>query len=839
MNRVRRPTLHLICNAHLDPVWQWRWEEGAAEALSTFRTAAAILREREDLVFNHNEAVLYRWVERYDPALFREIRRLVRLGRWAIGGGWHLQPDLNLPGLESLVRQIAEGRRYFREKFGAAPKVAYNFDSFGHGAGLPQVLVRAGYKMYIHMRPQAAEMALPADLYRWRGVDGTEIPVYRIEFGLYHTERDNIERRLEEGTELALARGRDVAVFWGIGDHGGGATREDLERIDAFRRREKRVRVLHGTPDGFYEAIKGKIKAAPVVEGDLQHVFTGCYTSLSRLKRQAQKSLGLLVQTEALRAASWRAKGQAYPDAELGEAWRGHLFNDFHDILTGSCVEPAEQDALALYGKVEEEARRLRLGAAAALNRGGDRRLYIPVTVMNANPASAAGPIEFECMSDLRPLWTGEWVLKLFRLDGTAVECQEEQPEALLPFHDWRRRLCFVDDLPGVGVARYEVRAVEKGTGAPPSPEKRSALNTCGDSWSLKFDQTSGCLTSLRAKGGGEIMAGPAPRALVIEDDGDSWGTDRWEYRKVAGEFAPAGPERIIQDGPVRTITESVLEYGRSRIVMHSIVYPKWPVLELRFRVQWNEERRRLKLAIPTVLDAPSILAEVPGGAIARPADGQEHVHGRWLFLEGRAADGRPAAFGLVNSGQPGFDLADGEIRLSVLRSAAYCHEQGFSLGTSPAAGAPGFARGSASAAKDRPLTARKYADIGVHDVRLFLIAGEPGDVRRRLPGLADRMSAPPFALAHLPIGAGVDGRDEFLALEPANVRLTALKRSWDGRALVVRLHEAAGMPADCRLRVGPGKGREITLKFRPYEIKTVRIEKSGAWREVALIEED
>jgi len=191
-------SVHLICNAHLDPVWQWRWEEGASEALATFRNAVDILDEHPSLIFCHNEAFLYQWVERLDPALFDAIRRYVEAGRWAISGGWFIQPDVNLPGTESLIRSIAEGRRYFREKFGAAPRVAYNFDSFGHSGGLPQILRRAGYEMYVHMRPQANELALPADLYRWRGVDGTVIPAYRIAVGLYHTEHDNIEERLRE-----------------------------------------------------------------------------------------------------------------------------------------------------------------------------------------------------------------------------------------------------------------------------------------------------------------------------------------------------------------------------------------------------------------------------------------------------------------------------------------------------------------------------------------------------------------------------------------------------------------------------------------------------------------
>ena len=210
---MKRPALHLICNAHLDPVWQWRWEEGCAEALSTFGTAVELLHEHPGLIFNHNEALLYQWVREHDPALFAEIQRLVAAGRWTISGGWYLQPDVNLPDTESLIRHIAVGRRFFREHFGVEPVVAYNFDSFGHSAGLPQLLVRGGYRMYIHLRPQAPELELPSDLYRWRGLDGSEILTLRIAVGLYHTERDNIEQRLTEGTELALKLDRDVPVL--------------------------------------------------------------------------------------------------------------------------------------------------------------------------------------------------------------------------------------------------------------------------------------------------------------------------------------------------------------------------------------------------------------------------------------------------------------------------------------------------------------------------------------------------------------------------------------------------------------------------------------------------
>jgi alpha-mannosidase len=827
---MRRPRLHLISNAHLDPVWQWRWEEGAAEAIATFGTAAVLLREHKKFIFNHNEAILYRWVERYDPALFEEIRALVKQGRWSISGGWYLQPDLNMPGLESLVRQIAEGRRYFWEKFRVRPRVAYNFDSFGHSGGLPQILRLAEYKMYIHLRPQSRELHLPSDLYRWRGVDGSEILTLRIGVGLYHTERDNIEERLRQGTELALKLERDVPVFWGLGNHGGGATREDLRKIDRFAARENRVEVIHSTPDRLYEALREEGRKAPVVGGDLQRVFTGCYSSMARLKRRGQESLGALIQAETLGAAAWWLAGQAYPRKELREAWRDHLLNDFHDILTGSSTEPAERDALDLYGKVAETARRLRLGAAASFARLRNGRLSdaIPIAVLNANPSLAPVPVEVEAMADYRPFWKGEWHLRLFGLGGRQIVSQEEQPESLLPFNGWRRKLCFLAELPGVGCSFFTARAFR-------GRKKAGAVWTPKHELRYRIDRNSSLITFLDAGRGRPCLRGPLLEPLVMQDKGDSWGTGLWRYRDIAGRFVlERGSYKIIKKGPVRTIRESVLTYNKSRIIFHIISYPSWPVLEFRLRLHWNEERKMLKLAVPTVFGRDSVLCEVPGGAIYRPADGKEHVFGRWALVEGKVK-GCPTALAVIASGQHGLDFADGELRLSVLRSAAYCQERGFRLEKSPA---------------------RRYMDQGVHDVRLLVTAGDAEDVRLSLAGLADWLSAPPFALAHLPFGEAealtgrrrkADDQKGFrsdqgrrislFSLAPASIRMTACKPSWEGKALIIRLHEAIGRETAATLKFNE-PGVVINLLFKPFEIKTIRLEKTGRWREVGLINE-
>lgn len=796
------PTVHLICNAHLDPVWQWRWEEGCAEALSTFATAADLLDEHPGLIFNHNEAVLYGWVRRYNPALFARIQSLVAAGRWAISGGWYLQPDVNLPGTESLIRHMELGRQFFKAHFGATPRVAYNFDSFGHSAGLPQLLRLSGFQMYIHMRPQASDLVLPADLYHWRGLDGTEILALRIVVGLYHTERDNIEQRLSEGVDLALKLKRDVPVFWGIGNHGGGPTREDLRRIDAFMASEKRVRLSHSTPERLYEALKHTGESAPVVTGDLQRVFTGCYTSLARVKRQAVRSLGGLVQTEALRAATWWLWNQPYPEAQLQDAWCDHLFNDFHDILPGSCIEPAEQDALGLYARAGETVRRLRLEAATAFNGGPSQPAYIPLTVLNASPGCRSVPVEAECMLDLRPKWSGTWHLRVFNLEGRELPCQEEQPESLLPFNGWRRKVVFMADLPALGARQYKLEICE---GQPSLPAAAPALPHY-------LDPGLGLVTSLGTPDGRPCLGGPLLKPLVIEDLADSWGTNHSSYRKVVGELdCVPGSVTCLAAGPIRTVTESVHRFGRSEIVLHTIAYAAFPALEFRFRVQWNEERRRLKLSVPTTLKSDTVLCEVPGGAWERPADGQEHVHGRWLLVQGQIQD-RPAAVGIIHDGLHGFDVQDGEIRLSVLRSAAYCHEQGFKIADTPR---------------------RKFMDQGVHALRLLVIAGDPEDVRTRVNGLADWLAAPPPVYAHLPLGPAAQTTttplEHLLESLPANLRLLACRPAAGDNGLCLRLQETCGRAAE----INPLPALSSGFTFRPFEIKTLQLDRAGAWREV------
>ena len=135
-----RPVVHLVGNAHLDPVWLWRWPEGFAETKATFRSALDRMRETPHYVFTSSSAALYAWVEESDPAMFREIQERVAEGRWALAGGWWIEPDCNIPSAEASFRQVLYGQRYFREKFGRLCDVGFCVDSFGHAGTLPKIL---------------------------------------------------------------------------------------------------------------------------------------------------------------------------------------------------------------------------------------------------------------------------------------------------------------------------------------------------------------------------------------------------------------------------------------------------------------------------------------------------------------------------------------------------------------------------------------------------------------------------------------------------------------------------------------------------------------------------
>ena len=276
MEKSYSKRMHMICNAHIDPIWQWDWPEGVSATLSTFYSAVK-LSDEFDYIFCHNEVTVYKYVEQYAPELFERIKELVRAGKWHIMGGWYLQPDCNMPSGESFVRQIREGQKYFKEKFGACPTTAINLDPFGHSVGLVQIVKKCGQDSYMFMRPFGSEMSLESEQFVWRGLDGSEIKATRI--CSYNSGLGKSAKAIRDRANI-----QDVsvgAILWGVGNHGGGPSRKDLGDIRDTLLSDGGVEFIHSTPDAFFSEIEPK----QTVDTSLRISMPGCYTSMYRVKK--------------------------------------------------------------------------------------------------------------------------------------------------------------------------------------------------------------------------------------------------------------------------------------------------------------------------------------------------------------------------------------------------------------------------------------------------------------------------------------------------------------------------------------------------------------------------
>ncbi|HOK29018.1 MAG TPA: alpha-mannosidase, partial [bacterium] len=285
--------LHMIGNAHIDPVWLWKWEEGLETTRATFKSAIDRLEEYPEFVFTASSACLYRWIEETDPELFEKIREKVKEGRWCITGGWWIEPDCNIPSGEALARQGLYGQKYFEEKFGVKAKVGYNPDSFGHNWMIPQILKKMGIDYYVFMRPGPHEKELPGDIFYWESPDGSKVLTYRIPFS-YATWGKDVEKQVRKVAEKLDENISSLMCFYGVGDHGGGPTRENIENIIELNRREDIPELIFSSPDRYFERLVSEKREFPVVKDDLQHHASGCYSVLSWIKKTNRKLEHLL-----------------------------------------------------------------------------------------------------------------------------------------------------------------------------------------------------------------------------------------------------------------------------------------------------------------------------------------------------------------------------------------------------------------------------------------------------------------------------------------------------------------------------------------------------------------
>ena len=352
-------TIHLIPNAHLDPVWLWDWREGLNEGWQTCRTVLDLMDEFPELTFIRGESAVYQHIEQYDPATFRRIAKQVRAGRWDIVGGTVIQPDTNLPATETFLRHFSLGQRYFLTKFRKRVRVAWAADSFGHSAGLPNILTAAGIEGIAFTRTGQVIPAKPA--FWWESPTGARVLAYRPPVGWYGCERDELPKRFDQVVaEAGKCDLQNFGLFLGLGNHGGGPTRRQVLEVREWTKAHPEVRVVYSGLHRLFDAIRAEQKELPVHRGELNFTLRGCYSSVAKLKFAYRKAEALVNRAE-------RAVALTGVKQNLREAVDAVLFNSFHDILPGSSIERGFDDQLAQLGGALHQAQRAELAALNAL----------------------------------------------------------------------------------------------------------------------------------------------------------------------------------------------------------------------------------------------------------------------------------------------------------------------------------------------------------------------------------------------------------------------------------------------------------------------------------------
>jgi len=743
------------------------------------------------------------------------------------------------------VRVILEGRRYFEEKFGVQPPVAFNFDSFGHPSGLPQILHGSAFKLYLHCRPNAAQMDLPAPLYRWRGKDGAEVIALRPHTGWYCTPRPGqAQEQARNGIEFARATGQDALVLWGLGDHGGGATRDDLERFRELiaETAGSGVELRHSTPEAYLARIIERADKLPVYEGELQRTLSGTYTSVASIKRAMRDTEARLASAERWAALAWWYAGIAYPAADLRTAWKRLMLNTFHDTLCGSLLEGAIPGVQAVFGHAGDLARQITVRSQHALLPDiSPEPETVPIYVFNPHAIPLRAPVGLNILSayapppDYRPI-------SLYDDTGTPVCHQEAGGPSVLQAGTWQPFVGFTAEVPPLSVRRYVVRFEPSGVpaaGELSTQSDESGITVKNRWWEAHFARQTAALESLIQRSTGKnLLKGPV-QLCAMQDVSHAWGGENRvvynvpvsplaaltpaEVGAFAGVEGQQGPAlRVIHAGPVSITVEGLVGWQHTRAAVQITFYADLPYLDAAVRLYMGARRKMIKLVLPFDLPDVSAVCEVPYGTAHYPADATEYPYGRWIRLE--APNG---AVAIANNGQSGFDLpASGTLGLSLSRGATHCSWEGDPGGP----------------AMD-PAQSYTFMDQEQIDTRFRLVGGSSAqDVAAQIIPAALELNQP-LERFHTyfpptPPAKPSEAALPFLQISPSSVALGALKKAETEDALIVRLVEMTGQPVTAEIALAGGTTH--TLAFRPNEILTFKIRRTAdgvTWQPCNLLE--
>jgi alpha-mannosidase len=824
---VRHFRIRAVGNSHIDMAWLWPWTETVELVRNTFRSALDMMHEYPTFTYSASSARAYEWMEEKYPQLFQEIQQRVKEGRWEIVGGMWVEPDLNMPGGESLTRQILIGKRYFKNRFGVDVKIGWNPDSFGYNGQLPQIYKKSGIDYFVTQKLLWAHefTTFPYKLFWWEALDGSKLLTYfPHDYGSLMEPIPMAEDIAEWTPSIYHQNIQDpeIMYLYGVGDHGGGPTRTMLDQ--ATRLMQPGVvfpKVEFGTAASFFSVLE---KQQPLLEipswkNELYFQYhRGVFTTQAETKKRIRHAEETLLDAEKY-ASLAHLYGRSYPHEEFTSAWKGLLFDQFHDIMPGSGIAVNYLDAKRDLAVVEQTGNDILGRSLEEISaRINTQHNGTPIVVFNSLSWPRKDVIEVQ--AQLPVTSSG---IEVVDSTGKVV------PSQLRASDSDTHRVSFLleANTPAFGYATFFVRPAQKLAPAT------SALQASPDGLEnelvrLKIDRQSGCVTSLYDKrskqealaiattdtgGPKNLVCGNLLQAFVDRPkEYDAWNIDA-DFEKQYWNLDKADDVKLLEAGPLRAAIRVTHHFQSSSFVQDIILYSGVPRVDVKMQTEWNEKHILLKVAFPVSVQSQKATYEIPFGSIERPttrSTPEEQAQFEVPAQHWADLSDKQHGLSLLNDSKYGYDAKGNVLRLSLLRS---------------------------------PTWPDPHADEGHHEFTysLYPHGGTWRDANTVRSGY--ELNYKPRAQQIQNHTGALPPVHSFLGIGADNVVLTAAKWSEEGDVMVLRFYEWEGKEADVTLQL-PAEAQSasetnlmeqsigelpvakgvVTLHTKPYEIKTLAV---------------
>ncbi len=665
-------SIFLTGHTHIDTAWLWPIKETVRKCGRTFSTACRWMERYPNFYFSCSQPQLYAYTKRYFPDVYAEMKKWVKQGRWETTGAMWVEADCNVTSGESLIRQILYGLEFFREEFGTRPRTCWLPDVFGYPASLPEILKGCGVKYFLTCKLHwQAQNPFPYHLFRWRGLDGSEVLSHIPKLKDYYNGTPNPEQlSIAWNNYLQKAEYPEVLLPYGYGDGGGGASEEMIELLERGRGQGKGKgfpglpKTRTGPSEKYFDDLARKNPDLPVWDGELYlETHRGTYTSQGPTKRANRKSELALREAEIFGSFA-NIQGKKINLKDLKTAWQITLLHQFHDILPGSSIGMVYEETLRDLAKVQETVGSITENALAGLAPKKAQKSPDAICVFNSLSWSRN-----DCVTATLP-------------DPGKEACVCSSAGETLPTQIIKRKkgtatIAFQPvKIPSMGYATY---SLSRSKAAPISGLKVSK-NKIENKFYIIELTNEGVISRLFDKRFNReiVPAGAVANDLQLFQDGpeheDAWNVHP-TFDKRRYPFDGKTTITVRETGPVRAVVRVERTHRNSAFIQDIIVYDNSPRIDFVTKVDWQERQTIVKVAFPLEIRATNATYEVQFGAVERPT----HRNTSWdqskFEVSGhRWADLSEAGYGvsLLNDCKYGFDTRENVLRLTLLRSTIF-----------------------------------------------------------------------------------------------------------------------------------------------------------------------